>query len=91
LVGYLVGTVGVFAQVLQSGNIQRYIAIFVIALAVLIYGWFLPPRFLPSTVLPSTVLPARVVHAHGAPALEVGSGDGLAPAAVLARTRGEGR
>ena len=41
-VGYLSRTVGVFVQVLQSGNIQRYIAIFAVGLAVLIYGWLLP-------------------------------------------------
>jgi NADH-quinone oxidoreductase subunit L len=44
LVGYVARTVGVFVQVLQTGNIQRYIAIFAIALAVLIMGWVMPTR-----------------------------------------------
>lgn len=41
-VGYLARTLGYIGQVFQTGNIQRYLAVFAVALAVLIYGWLLP-------------------------------------------------
>ncbi len=42
LVGWLGRSLGFFGQLFQSGNIQRYIAIFAIGLAVLLYGWLTP-------------------------------------------------
>ncbi|MBI3179632.1 MAG: hypothetical protein HYZ27_08210, partial [Deltaproteobacteria bacterium] len=40
--GWLARSLGFFIQLFQSGNIQRYIAIFAIGLAVLLYGWLTP-------------------------------------------------
>ena len=40
--GWLGRSFGFVGQLLQSGNIQRYIAVFAIALALLLYGWLTP-------------------------------------------------
>ena len=42
LVGWGARTVGFFGQLFQSGNIQRYLAIFAVGLVVLLYGWLSP-------------------------------------------------
>ncbi len=41
-VGALMRGVGFFGQLLQNGNIQRYLAVFVIGLALALYGWIAP-------------------------------------------------
>ncbi len=41
-VGWLVRSLGFVGQLFQSGNIQRYLAIFVMGLALLLYGWLSP-------------------------------------------------
>ena len=35
-------TLGFFAQIFQTGNIQRYIAVFAVGTAILLYGWLTP-------------------------------------------------
>ncbi|MEE8409803.1 MAG: NADH-quinone oxidoreductase subunit L [Myxococcota bacterium] len=42
LVGWFVRSIGYLGQVFHTGNIQRYIAIFAIALAIMLYGWLTP-------------------------------------------------
>jgi NADH-quinone oxidoreductase subunit L len=42
LTGNIVKTIGWFGQLFHTGNIQRYLAVFVIALAILLYGWLTP-------------------------------------------------
>jgi len=42
LVGWVARSVGFLGQLFQSGNIQRYLAIFAAALAILLYGWLTP-------------------------------------------------
>lgn len=42
LVGWGARTAGFFGQLFQSGNIQRYLAIFALGLVVLLYGWLSP-------------------------------------------------
>jgi NADH-quinone oxidoreductase subunit L len=41
-VGSLVRSVGFLGQLLQNGDIQRYLAVFVVGLAALLYGWMSP-------------------------------------------------
>ena len=41
-VGWFARSVGFLGQLFQSGNIQRYLAIFAMGLAVLLYGWLTP-------------------------------------------------
>jgi NADH-quinone oxidoreductase subunit L len=41
-VGWFARSVGFLGQLFQSGNIQRYLAIFAIGLAILLYGWLTP-------------------------------------------------
>lgn len=41
-VGTIAKSLGYLGQIFQTGNIQRYLAVFAVALAVLIYGWLLP-------------------------------------------------
>ena len=43
-IGWLARSVGFFGQLFQSGNIQRYLAIFVIGVALMLYGWLTPAR-----------------------------------------------
>jgi NADH:ubiquinone oxidoreductase subunit 5 (subunit L)/multisubunit Na+/H+ antiporter MnhA subunit len=47
LVGWLARSIGFFGQLFQSGNIQRYLAIFAIALAILFWGWMDPKGCVP--------------------------------------------
>jgi NADH-quinone oxidoreductase subunit L len=42
LVGWLARSVGFLGQLFQSGNIQRYLAIFAVGLALLLFGWLTP-------------------------------------------------
>ena len=42
LVGAFARGAGAVLQLFQSGNIQRYLSIFVMALAILLYGWLTP-------------------------------------------------
>ena len=42
LLASIARNIGFLGQVLQNGNVQRYLAAFVIALALLLYGWLLP-------------------------------------------------
>ncbi len=42
LVGWVGRSVGFLGQLFQTGNIQKYLAIFAVALAVLLYGWLTP-------------------------------------------------
>ncbi len=42
LVGWFTRSIGFIGQLFQSGNIQRYLAIFAMALALLLYGWLSP-------------------------------------------------
>ncbi len=44
LVAHLARTIGVLAQLVQTGNIQKYLAVFVIALTFLLYGWLAAAR-----------------------------------------------
>ncbi len=48
-VGWFTRSVGYVGQVFQSGNVQRYLAVFAVALAVLIYGWLLPASPVPAS------------------------------------------
>lgn len=41
-IAWMVRSVGFLGQLFHSGNIQRYLAIFVLALGVLLYGWLTP-------------------------------------------------
>lgn len=41
-VGWLARSVGFLGQLFHSGNIQRYLAIFAVSLALLLYGWLTP-------------------------------------------------
>ncbi|MEK7706145.1 MAG: proton-conducting transporter membrane subunit, partial [Myxococcota bacterium] len=49
-VGWLARSLGFFGQLFQSGNVQRYLAIFAIGLAVLLYGWMSPFENRPASV-----------------------------------------
>jgi NADH-quinone oxidoreductase subunit L len=60
LLGVGARTLGFIGQLLQSGNVQRYLAVFAVALAILIYGWLLPARPLPLAATPGTALTAPV-------------------------------
>ena len=42
LVGWFARTIGFIGQLFQSGNIQRYLAIFAVGLAIILYGWLTP-------------------------------------------------
>jgi NADH-quinone oxidoreductase subunit L len=42
LVGWLARSLGFLVQLFQSGNIQRYLAIFTVGLAILLWGYLLP-------------------------------------------------
>ncbi|HET6346592.1 MAG TPA: hypothetical protein VFH51_16790, partial [Myxococcota bacterium] len=42
LVGWAARSIGFLGQLFQSGNIQRYLAIFAVGLAILLYGWLTP-------------------------------------------------
>ncbi len=46
-VARLLAGLGFFLQLFHSGNIQRYLAIFAISVAILLYGWLAPYRPLP--------------------------------------------
>ena len=52
-VGWAARSLGFVGQLFQSGNIQRYLAIFAIGLAVLLYGWMTPINHLPDVILPA--------------------------------------
>lgn len=41
-VGWIARSVGFLVQLFQNGNIQRYLAIFAVGLALLLWGWFSP-------------------------------------------------
>jgi len=66
-VGWLARKLGFFGQLFQSGNVQRYIAIFAMGLAVLLYGWLTPFEAAsgPSAQNPAPI-PAKA-HAVGVP------------------------
>lgn len=49
LVGWFGRSIGFVGQLFQSGNIQRYLAIFAMALALLLWGWMSPTFFGPDT------------------------------------------
>jgi len=60
-VGGFTRSIGFLVQLLQSGNVQRYLAIFVVGLAVLLYGFLLPSASLELNArasAPSMVAPA---------------------------------
>ena len=42
LVGWLARSVGFVGQLFHSGNIQRYLAVFALGIAILLYGWLTP-------------------------------------------------
>ena len=42
LTGWFARHIGILGQLFHNGNIQRYLAIFVIAAALLLYGWLTP-------------------------------------------------
>lgn len=46
-VGRVVAGLGFLPQLFHSGNIQRYLAIFAISVAILLYGWLAPHRPVP--------------------------------------------
>jgi len=43
-VGWIGRTLGAIGQLFHSGNIQRYLAIFAIGLAIILYGWLSPAK-----------------------------------------------
>jgi NADH-quinone oxidoreductase subunit L len=66
-VGWLARTVGFFGQVLQSGNVQRYLAVFATALAILIYGWMLPEGGVSTPPPPAAAMPQPIDDANLSP------------------------
>ena len=75
LVGWLARSLGFLGQLFQSGNIQRYLAIFVIGLAILMWGYFLPLSSSSArtdvTVQPVREAPAKAPAKVMAPKLKV--------------------
>ncbi|MBI5509434.1 MAG: NADH-quinone oxidoreductase subunit L [Deltaproteobacteria bacterium] len=69
LVGWLSRKVGFLGQLFQSGNIQRYLAIFAVGVAILLYGWLTPSR--PTSIEPAPAKPTAAVQrlVPAAPAL----------------------
>ena len=55
LVGWAARSVGFLGQLFQSGNIQRYLAIFAVALAILLYGWLTPSHLPAASTLTAPV------------------------------------
>ncbi len=58
LVGWFGRSVGFIGQLFQSGNVQRYLAIFALALALLLYGWLSPSA--PQTEEPAAETPTSI-------------------------------
>jgi len=57
---WIARSIGFFGQLFQSGNIQRYVAIFAAAVAILLYGWLTPGHSRIEQTMPQTPTAARV-------------------------------